>query len=172
MRRRSAGALITLSADFSADDNGAARRRSTSMKTLASAILQRGLVMAALAAFVTIAPVTADAQWDQWRSTHDDGDRRLELNIRGKIWFTDDDSDIQRLEPGGRLMIEERKRFAPERMIIITAAENGDLQRTYLVDGQPRPYDDAAKAWLGTILPSIIRESGVGAVERVKRIFA
>lgn len=133
----------------------------------------RRVVSACMSALVlSAAPTLAAAQWDQYRSTHDDGSRRLELSIRGKVWFTDDDSDIQRLEPGGRVMIEERQRFGPERMIIITATDDGTLQRTYIVDGQPRPYDAAAQAWLGGMLPNIIRESGVGAVERVKRIHA
>jgi len=112
------------------------------------------------------------AQWDEHRSTHDDGNRRFELSMRGKVWFTDDDRDIQRLEPGGRLMIEERLRYGSERMIIITAAPNGDLQRTYIMDGQTRAFDATAQAWLSALLPEIIRETGVGAAERVKRIYS
>ena len=142
------------------------------MKTLASTIAQRALIIAALAVSLPAATPPAHAQWNEYRSSHDDGNRRLDMSVRGKIWFTDDDSDIQRLEPGGRLMIEERVRFGPERMIIITASDNGDLQRTYLVDGKAREYDAAAQAWLAGMLPNIIRESGIGAVERVKRIHA
>ena len=142
------------------------------MKILASTVVQRVVVLCAFTLFVPAVPTPAHAQRDHYRSSHDDGTRRLELSIRGRIWFTDDDADIERLEPGGRVMIEERPRFGPERMIIVTATERGDLQRTYLVDGQVRPYDAAAQAWLGAILPNIIRESGAGAVERVKRIHA
>jgi len=114
----------------------------------------------------------AVAQWSEHRSTHDDGNRRFELSTRGKVWFTDDDRDVQQLEPGGRLMIEERVRYGPERMLIITAAANGSLERTYIVDGKTQPFDGAGQAWLSSLLPEIIRETGVGAVERVRRIHA
>ena len=143
------------------------------MSTIRSGIIRRALIgSAAVAALATGLPATGLAQWDEHRSTHDDGNRRFELSMRGKVWFTDDDRDIQRLEPGGRLMIEERLRFGPERMIIITAAPNGELQRTFILDGQTRPFDAAAQTWLSALLPEIIRETGVGAVERVKRIYS
>ena len=138
------------------------------MRTITTRSVGRLAAVAAMA--IAIPGATALAQWEEHRSTHDNGNRRFELSMRGKIWFSDDDRDIERLEPGGRLMIEERLRFGPERMIIITAAPNGDLQRTFIVDGQSRPFDATAQAWLGTVLPDIIRETGVGAVERVKRI--
>ena len=142
------------------------------MKSSARILLHCLLSLCATALVIPAMPAKAYAQWDQYRSTHEDGSRRLELSIRGKVWFTDDDSDIQRLEPGGRVMIEERQRFGSERMLIITASDDNSLQRIYLVDGQPRPYDAAAQAWLAGMLPNIIRESGIGAVERVKRIHA
>ena len=139
------------------------------MRAFASIVTPGALLVAALAAASTF-PVPLAAQWNEHRTTHDDGNRRLEMSVRGQIWFTDDDSDVQRLEPGGRLMIEERLRFGADRMIIITANDNGDLQRTFIVDGEARAYDAAARGWLADMLPSIIRESGIGAVERVKRI--
>jgi hypothetical protein len=144
------------------------------MSTTARRSIRRALLAGALAAAAPAlgAPATAHAQWNEHHSTHDDGNRRLELSMRGKVWFTDDDRDIERLEPGGRLMIEERVRFGPERMLIITGAQNGEPQRTYLVDGQARDFDAAAQTWLHALLPEIIRETGVGAEERVKRIFS
>ena len=141
------------------------------MRTIASGFAYRALVAAMLATVAPALTTPAHAQRHEHRSTHDDGNRRFELSIRGNVWFTDDDRDIQRLEPGGRLMIEERLRFGSERMIIITAAANGDLQRTFIMDGQARPFDAAAQTWLSALLPEIIRETGVGAVERVKRIY-
>ncbi len=139
------------------------------MKRIGLILIERALLVAVLM-FLAVPVTTASAQWNEYRSSHDDGNRRLEMSVRGKIWFTNDDSDIERLEPGGRLMIEERVRSGPERMIIVTANDDGALQRTYLVNGQARPYDAAAQAWLSNMLPNIIRESGIGAVERVKRI--
>ena len=143
------------------------------MMIFRSAVTRRACMAAALMLVplaITISPSAALAQWNEHRSTHDDGTRRFEMSTRGKVWFTDDDRDIRQLEPGGRLMIDERLRFGPERMLIITAAPNGDMERTYLVDGRTQPFDAAGQAWLSALLPEIIRETGIGAVERVKRI--
>lgn len=93
------------------------------------------------------------------------------MSVRGKVWFTDDDSDIQRIEPDGRVMIEEKWRGAPGRMIILTPAANGGVHRVYLLDGQTHEYDADARAWFAGLLPAIVRESGVGAVERARRIY-
>ena len=143
------------------------------MVTIIPGLVRCGFLSVALAlGGLASAPATSHAQRDEHRMTRDDGNRRLEISVRGKVWFTDDDRGVERLEPGGRVMIEERQRFGAERMVIITAAPDGALQRTYIHDGESRPFDASAQAWLSGLLPEIIRESGVGAVERVKRIHA
>ena len=128
---------------------------------------------AAAAAMLAVAPATVQAQTmsDQRWSRTDDG-RSFTMSVRGKVWFTEDDRDIERIEPDGRVMIEEKLRGQPGRMIILTPGSNGQLQRVYLFDGQPHAYDSDAQNWLASVLPAIVRESGAGAVERARRIYS
>ena len=125
------------------------------------------------AAMLAVASATVKAQTitdQRWNRT-DDG-RNFTMSVRGKVWFTEDDRDIERIEPDGRVMIEEKLRGQPGRMIILTPASNGELQRVYLLDGQPHAYDTDAQNWLAGVLPAIVRESGAGAVERARRIYS
>ena len=131
------------------------------------------VVWSLLIASIVIWPAPARAQnmYDQTWNRSGDG-RNFTMSVRGKVWFTEDDRDIERIEPDGRVMIEEKWRGGPSRMIIITPAPNGGVQRVYLLDGQPHAYDADAQTWLAGLLPAIVRESGAGAVERAKRIYS
>jgi hypothetical protein len=129
------------------------------------------LLCASLAAALLATRADAQSMSDQRWSRSDDG-RNFTMSVRGKVWFTDDDRDIARIEPDGRVMIEEKWRGGPGRMIILTPVADGSLQRVYLLDGQPHAFDAEAQAWLAGLLPSIVRESGVGAVERARRIYS
>src|SRR5690349_18133353 len=135
----------------------------------------RRLATAALA-IATIAlaarPGRAQSSMDDQTWRHSDNGRTFSMSVRGKVWYTDDDKDFARIEPDGRVMIEEQLRGGPARMIIVTPAPNGGVQRVYLVDGQTRPYDAEAQSWLAGLLPKIARESTAGAVERARRIYA
>ena len=145
------------------------------MKGFARNAMRRSplLTAALVGALVAISPTQTHAQdmYDQRWSRSDDG-RNFTMSVRGKVWFTDDDRDVERIEPDGRVMIEERWRGGPDRMIIITPAPNGGVQRVYLLDGQPHAYDADAQTWLAGLLPAIVRESGAGAVERARRIYS
>ena len=128
----------------------------------------RLLAVAALAA--ALAQPTA-AQWSGDYQFHRSNDgRSLSVTVRGRIWFSDDDRDIVRIEDRGRLTIEERRRGFPDRMVVVAAGEDGQLERTYFVDGRRSQYGTAAAAWLSGLLPELIRESGTGAEERAQRI--
>jgi hypothetical protein len=45
-----------------------------------------------------------------------------------------------------------------------------DLKRSYSVNGKPAPLDEAARAWLGTMVLQTVRESGYNAEARVARL--
>ena len=88
------------------------------------------------------------------------------LNVRskGQIQFTDDDSDVKSVSPGGYLSIEERRGFTTRKY------EATSSERRYSVNGHPHPIDDEAKGWLTEVLPQVIRDSAIEADARVKRI--
>jgi hypothetical protein len=110
-------------------------------------------------------------------SLHEDDDRRrmlivdrdhcLDVRSQGRVQFTDDDSDLARLSPGGFLTVSERRNGTTRRMAF--DERGGEITRRYTVDGSERPVADAA-SWLRTLLPQVARESTIGAESRVSRI--
>jgi beta-lactamase regulating signal transducer with metallopeptidase domain len=96
------------------------------------------------------------------------GDCRLEIQSEGEVEFTGDDADVARISRGGFLEIEERQGRSV-RLLEIRAA-NGGLARRWLVDGDERPYDDAARGWLAHVLPVVFRRTGIDAERRAERI--
>jgi hypothetical protein len=97
-----------------------------------------------------------------------DGFSGMDLEIRGTVAFTDDDSDVKSLSGDGYLRLEQWS-GGPTRVFIVRQAANG-IERLYSVDGMSKPVDNEARAWLAHMLPEVIRESAIDAPERVKRI--
>jgi beta-lactamase regulating signal transducer with metallopeptidase domain len=93
----------------------------------------------------------------------------LTLKVNGTIEFTDDDRDIKTLSPNGDFRLEEGRWFS-SRAYEVKADSAGNLTRTYTVGWNKKPLDDEARAWLGRVLPQIIRDSGIGAGPRIARI--
>ncbi|MSV27233.1 MAG: M56 family metallopeptidase [Bryobacterales bacterium] len=96
---------------------------------------------------------------------------RVSIRARGEVEFTDDDRDIRSLEPDGYLRIEEKSWFLVQRSIEIAAGPSGNLTRTYEVHGDPKEFDGAARNWLSAMLSAAVRETGIGAESRVRRIY-
>ena len=93
----------------------------------------------------------------------------LTLKIDGTVEFTDDDRDVKTLSPNGRFRLEEGRWFS-SRAYEVKADSAGHLTKTYSAGWSTKPLDDEARAWLGRILPQVIRDSGIGAGPRVARI--
>lgn len=101
-------------------------------------------------------------------SLSDDG-HKLRANVDGKIAFSDDERDVASLSAGGTASFEETRAGVTHR--IEFAERNGKLERRYFVDRREQPLDAAGNAWLAELLPSLIRESGIGAEARVQRLY-
>jgi beta-lactamase regulating signal transducer with metallopeptidase domain len=101
----------------------------------------------------------------RWR----DGAASRDLRISGNIEFTDDESDIKSVSPGGWFSVEDSHGFA-SRGYRISADGTGQLTRRYMVDGHERPLDEEGRAWLRALLPEILRESAIDAPARVQRL--
>ena len=99
------------------------------------------------------------------------GSNATEINYRGKIAFTDDERDIKSISPGGYFKFSKTT-FGNTRSVLIESSGDGVLTRTYHAGRQEQPYEPEGRKWLADMLPEIIATSGIGAEERVRRIYA
>jgi beta-lactamase regulating signal transducer with metallopeptidase domain len=93
----------------------------------------------------------------------------LKVKIDGAIEFTDDDHDVKSLSPNGHFTLEEGD-WLSGRGYDVKADAAGNLTKTYSVGRTSKPLDDEGRAWLGRLLPPVIRDTGIGAGPRVVRI--
>jgi beta-lactamase regulating signal transducer with metallopeptidase domain len=100
-------------------------------------------------------------------SWSNNGDK-LEVKYDGEIEFTDDETDVQRLSPGGSLRIREGGWIAG-RTVEFTADGTGNITRRFFVGMVEKPFDPDGRAWLKQTLPRFIRQTGIGAPARVAR---
>jgi hypothetical protein len=107
-----------------------------------------------------------------WSMVRSENGKTLKVEGRGRVEFTDDDSDVKSLEPGGRFSIETANGwfsgFTASRFEA-TAARDGSIARTYTIDGKA-VSDTEGRKWLAATLPDLVRDLAIGADTRVKRI--
>ncbi|HEX6833317.1 MAG TPA: M56 family metallopeptidase [Rudaea sp.] len=99
----------------------------------------------------------------------DQGGAKLSAQIEGSVAFNADDSDIASLGSGGIARFDETRDGIVRHLTLVE--RDGKLVPTYSVNGKDQPYDAQAHAWFATLLPALIRESGMGAPARVKRLY-
>jgi hypothetical protein len=90
------------------------------------------------------------------------------LRSRGSIEFADNDRDVKSVSADGSLVIEEREGLT-WRKLSFTPRGN-DVERTFWINGGLEPFEPAGRRWMEETLPRVIRETAVGAAERVSRI--
>ena len=101
--------------------------------------------------------------------TWSNGKQKLEIKYEGAVEFTDDDSDVKSLSPGGYLKIREGG-WTSTHTVEFEADGSGTIRRRYWEGNSEKPFEPQGKAWLSQILPRIIRQTGIGAPARVARI--
>ena len=69
----------------------------------------------------------------------------------------------------GRLYVRER-RSNIDRELTVTPGDDNEPRYAYSVDGERASFDDEGRAWLTELLPTVLRESGLNARQRVARI--
>jgi hypothetical protein len=112
---------------------------------------------------------TVDTEHNTWNWHHVDDNSDLQVTIRGQVEFANDYSDVTAIAPaGGELRITER-RGGVTRKFEATAGDGG-LRRVYSVNGETKPLDAEARAWLTKILNDSVRLSGYDAPRRVTRL--
>lgn len=98
------------------------------------------------------------------------GDCSLELRSDGQFRLRPDLSDVEWLESGGQITIEEREGRSSRRVEI--RSTSGGLDRIYYENGQRREWDSNARAWLASTLMAVERRTAFAASTRVPQIYA
>jgi beta-lactamase regulating signal transducer with metallopeptidase domain len=99
--------------------------------------------------------------------------QKLEISYDGEVEFTDDDTDVKRLSPGGSLRIRDGGMMTSllgGHTVEFTTDGSGNISRRFWVGSSERPFDPEGRKWLASVLPRFIRQSGIGASSRVARI--
>ena len=102
-----------------------------------------------------------------WNNT-DDG-LKMEVKIEGKVEFTDDYSDVQQISDDGALRVKDERPGLAKRYVVTRGAD-GQLRRSFTVNGEAKALDTEAREWLRGMLLTATRQGGLDARTRVRRI--
>ena len=86
----------------------------------------------------------------------------------GSIRFNDDLTDVVSISPGGSLAIEDRTGGHVYKLSF--RPRGGEIERTFSVDGERRPWDGEAREWFGRYLIQADRGSGMFVKQRFPRL--
>ncbi len=125
-----------------------------------------------LAAALLLAAPACAQRHERSEQTHvvqEHNGQRLEVRMRGDVDFNDDGNWVQRVSPGGSLMVQERRRGTTRR-VDFTPGQGGRVDVRYQVDGRTRQMDARGREWASAAILQAVRGSGLGARERVARL--
>jgi len=104
-----------------------------------------------------------------WEHSDDGWRRRLE--IRGKVQFNDDYTDVKDVSEDGVVRIEEIRNGQSRRYEVRRDA-GGQLTRAYYVNGEKQQMDAAAQTWIAQLVLTAVRQGGIDAEKRVQVILS
>ena len=102
-----------------------------------------------------------------WRTS--EGLHVREMRVHGEVHFNDEETDVKSISADGLFSYEELFGFSGRRYQA-APGPSGQILRRYTVDGREKPFDADAQAWLRAALPDLLRDAGIDAPERVRRI--
>jgi beta-lactamase regulating signal transducer with metallopeptidase domain len=89
----------------------------------------------------------------------------IRLAAHGKFTLTEDFTDIASVASGGHVTLEVNYGAHNRRLTVRPSNE-----RVFKIDGEVRPYDAEAKAWLTDVITYLLRRTGYQAEERARWI--
>jgi hypothetical protein len=92
----------------------------------------------------------------------------LFMQMNGKVTFTEDESDVASISPGGHLSVQ-RAKDGREQALEIAPDGRGGLTRRYTENGAEAD-PSAARAVLAELIPFVMREAAIDPNGRVARI--
>jgi hypothetical protein len=124
-------------------------------------------------ATVVTGSVAVGAGQSQGTYSWSNNGEKLEIKYNGNVEFSDDDTDVKSLSPGGLLRIRDggmMTSLTGGHTIEFKADGSGNITRRYWVGSSERPFEPEGHKWVASVLPRFIRQSGIGAPARVARI--
>ena len=118
------------------------------------------------------------AGWIQEKSVLDrdlwviwfDGRSTVEVKIKGSVGFSANELNIEALSPDGRLLITQQKGNAST-TFEAQPGEGGKLIRRFVTQGSVAKSGARETTFLASLLPTVLRNTGLNAAKRVQRIF-
>lgn len=169
-----------LAATMSAGGAPAVAALDSNMASAAAALAAKSESTApALAALdATMAAAAVAAGTVEQRTSHREEDssgnwvwsnngEKLSVSYSGRVDFTDDDTDVREISPGGYLKISDAAWIG--RHTVEIHERDGQIERRYFVNGSERAYEPEGRQWLREKLPKFVRTTGIGAERRVAR---
>jgi beta-lactamase regulating signal transducer with metallopeptidase domain len=95
-------------------------------------------------------------------------DSRGSFKSKGTIRYSSNLDDIVSVSPGGYVEIEDRRDRKVHRLVL--KGRSGDVERSYSIDGDDRPWDAQARAWLARFLVDLDHGSGAFVEQRFPRL--
>ena len=92
----------------------------------------------------------------------------VEARMQGVVKFSDDETTVTELGSGARAWFRERTRGF-DRSVEFTPDASGGVRARLFEDGDEKPFDAEARAWLARSLPGLLREAAFDAEARVAR---
>ncbi len=101
-------------------------------------------------------------------SNHNGIKTRTKAKLTGEMKLSEDESEILEFPEDSYLSYSIKKRGQDEIKIKIER-DDDEVEYKYYVDGDKTEYDQKAKKWFATVLPELLRRTGLNAKERVAR---
>lgn len=99
-----------------------------------------------------------------------DSFRTFDIVYKGKFVIAEDDKDIISISPNGYLKISKTS-FGNRRSLEILSDNEGNITKNYYEGKNKFNFDPAGKKWFEEILLEVVRKTGIGAEERVSRLY-
>lgn len=99
-----------------------------------------------------------------------DGERKLKIEIEGKVQFNDAETAVISISEGGSFRVVDSNEGSKRELRL--EPEGKGFARVYRVDGDDAAFDADAERWFASMLPELFRRTGLDAEARLKRILA
>jgi hypothetical protein len=110
-------------------------------------------------------------QNDRKQYRYSDNFTDYEVQTKGDIKVSDDDTHIISISPGGYLKVS-KKTFGNKRSLIIESNVNGVLHYEFYEGRNEIPFEPEGRKWLADILLDVVRITGIDAAGRTERIYS